>query len=444
MPQADVVILGGGPSGAVLALLLARAGFNPLLADPGIAPTGRIETLPPAGRMLARDLGLGAALAAAGLGRVGEIALDWRATQETRRPEPDEAPDLLDRPVLHGALRALAAQAGARFVRERGRILPPLAEGGCPVILGRHRLLARIVVDARGRSALPRARGVDPLFALPFHGVTDSPPDVPRTHLARRAEGWSWSATLPDGRIDGALYLPPARLAGLDATARQALLRRLVPDCGARVALSRPCAAALHSAPAVTARGPVLRIGDAALARNPLGAHGLTHAFRSAAHAAAAVATLLDPEGEHEAAYDFLARRHAAAKQSAEAATAQALLQRGTDGAASPRAERVSVPPPGVALRLSRSATRAPVLGDGRICWTTAVHLPRSGEDATRLGPADAATILRLLDPPAPLAVLAARLDRNLPRGLGHAILTRLIDEGALVADQPAEMPRMD
>jgi 2-polyprenyl-6-methoxyphenol hydroxylase-like FAD-dependent oxidoreductase len=53
-----VVIAGGGPAGAITALVLARAGHRVLMADctSGAARTG--EALPPAARPLLRDLNL--------------------------------------------------------------------------------------------------------------------------------------------------------------------------------------------------------------------------------------------------------------------------------------------------------------------------------------------------------------------------------------------------
>lgn len=437
MDRPDIVILGAGPAGAVAACLAARQGMTVLLVDAGRPTTNRIESLPPMGRALARDLGLQDALDTANLGRVATITLDGA----TRHPAPANAPDLFDRATLHHALRHLALQSGAELLAGRARLT---ATPRLTVTFGSTTLHPRLVIDARGRAALKGAAPA-PLVALPFHTQDPAPPPAPRMQITPHGQGWSWQATLPTGRSEGALFLPPAALSGLSADQRRALLLSHLPLPRAGLRLGQPCPAALHAAASATAAGPVFRIGDAALARDPISSHGLVHALRSAAHAVAAAATSLHG-GDETAALAFLNQRHATALRSATEGTARALAElRGESlpAAATPTTARATLPPLTRPLRLAQALRDAPTLADGRIRWAKAIHLPASAEDATAFGPVDAATIARLLDPPAAVTVLAQRLDASLPAGLGRAVLTRLMDEGALVADQTATRSTM-
>ena len=433
MERPDIVILGAGPAGATAALLAAGQGLSTLLVDSGQAPAGRIESLPPMGRALARDLGLRTALDAAFLGRVATITHGGTS----RHPDPQEAPDLLDRAALHAALRNLARQDGAHVLTGRARLtLGPLA-----VALNGQTLYPRLVIDARGRAALSGTAPC-PLAALPFRTTDPAPPSEPQMRITPHDGSWSWQATLPSGRSEGALFLHPDHLAGLSAAQRRALLLAHLALPTETLHIGTPCPAALHAAPAATAQGLILRVGDAALARDPVSSHGLVHAFRSAAHAVAAAATILQG-GDASAAIAFLNKRHVSALRSATDATARALadLQGQT---LPPAATRRPLPPLSRALCLAEPPRDAPTLAQGRIVWTKAIHLPASAEDATAFGPVDAATVAALLGPPAPVTVLQRRLQSALPESLARAVLTRLIDEGALVADQVATRSSTD
>ncbi|MBE3638233.1 FAD-dependent monooxygenase, partial [Mangrovicoccus algicola] len=114
----DILVAGGGPAGAVAALILARRGYPVRLADPLTPPAPRIESLAASALPLAADLGILPVLEAACLGRAAAMELDWRDRPERRTFETD-APWLLSRAALHRGLRDAAAAAGARIVAQR-------------------------------------------------------------------------------------------------------------------------------------------------------------------------------------------------------------------------------------------------------------------------------------------------------------------------------------
>ena len=442
-PDTDVVVLGAGPAGIAAATCLLAQGLGVLVIDPALPPAPRTESLPTNGIALAQSLGLGQALAHAGCGRAAAMRLCWRGQPEVRDFAGD-GPLLLDRVVLHDALCGLLPPG----VLRRGRV-SRLAEtaGGVRLRLREASLSARLVIDARGRAGLREpGPAANPLAALTFSGLADAPAAAPSMLLQSLAEGWLWACLLPGGRLSGSVFLPAASLAGRDARGRAGLLARLLAgsDLGALRDLSAGpvAAAALQVAEDPFASPNVIRTGDAALARDPIASHGLVHALRSGAQAAAAAATLLDPQGEADAARSFIHERHRWAARSAAEATARAHAEQARHRTAfweaavmTPASPPASVPWPALSRPLALSPlSRAALLEGGRIRWEEALWLPRSGQAASRFGQVTAGRLAQLMAPPAPIAQLSARLAGEFGPGLAQGILQQLLDEGALVA----------
>lgn len=440
-PDVDAVVAGAGPAGVAAALCLLAEGLRVVVADPELPPAPRIESLPANGIALAESLGLAPALSRAGLGRAAVMRLCWRARPETR-DFGDDGPLLLDRVPFHAALRGLLP----RCVLRTGRVTRLAARGdGVDLCLGGAPLSARVVIDARGRAGLRSARRAErPLAALGFSGRSEAADDRPFMLLESLAEGWLWACLLPGGRLSGSVFLPAASLAGRDTRSRAALLTRLLEGSGLGVppvlSAGQAADAMLRVANDPFASPRVIRIGDAALARDPVASHGLVHALRSGAQAAAAAATLLDPGGDAEAARSFLRDRHREAASAAELATARSLAEQARHHTAFWEKAAATPPAPSAAVQwpaLSRPLALAPlrraaVLERGRIRWDEAVWLARSGQAASRFGNVTARRLAGLLSPPAPIALLSARLEQVLEPALAQGILRQLLDEGAL------------
>ncbi|WP_138467272.1 FAD-dependent monooxygenase [Poseidonocella sp. HB161398] len=431
--MADILVAGAGPAGSLAALLLARQGARVVLADPGRPVAPRCESLAPAARALMAGLGLEPVLAAARLGQPAAMALSWRAVPEHRRFGA-EAPWLLSRPLLHAGLRAAALAAGAvaletRITRlETGRART--ADGGM--------LEPAVILDARGRAA----GGLRPLAparaALPFAG--SAPEGAASMGIAALEDGWIWWAEAR-GQRQGIRVAAPATLSGMDGTARQDWLQAAhapgLPDLSACSA-GRPVPAGLAAAPETQPAPGVIRLGDAALARDPVAAQGLLHALRSASQAAAAAATLLWHPGEAGAAEAFLRLRHQADCEAAIAATAAAQagqarhatpFWRGT----APAPEAPAAPPRDAALRLAARPARVPLLAEGHIRWTRGLELDATGQPLARVGPYPAAALLAALAAPGTAPELAARLARLGPATAAGPVIAELLRIGALV-----------
>ena len=452
-PDFDVVVIGAGPAGVVAARSLLQQGWRVGVVDPGQPAVARMETLPANGVMLAQQLGLGDALATACRGQVHAARLCWRALPETRNFGPD-GPWVLERPCLDRALRALLPServitARLRSAKSQADHIELRLTGGV--------ITAKYAIDARGRAA-QRAQDVTaaPTVGLGFTARLDMPVPECAMLLHALAQGWLWAVALPEGVLSGAVFMRAQGLAGLGPSQRQTLLARYLADAGLHP-LRQACAgsvwpAMMRAVPDPFVARRLLRVGDAALARDPIASHGLVHAMRSGAQAAAAIATLLDPAGDDMAARAFIRARHTDATNAAHRSTAQAYADQSRyRGGFWP--DTVSTRPafqahptaptdPTCRVRLL-PLRRLPALDGGQIRWRKAIWLARSQRGAVQFGQLGAEYLAQALFPPASVAVQRARLERKIGTRAARALIDDLLSEGALVAEgtSPASQP---
>jgi len=340
----DVAIAGAGPAGSLAALLLARQGLRVALIG-AVSGERRLEGAS------ARTLAI---LNEIGLRRAGVIAIGTRHSQW---------------PGLAGALGQEALIA--RRTLDRGLYRAALAAGVEPVrahVLGADAgawqssaglLSARVLIDARGRRA-PAARGrASAPLAIAIAGAhradrppafaeraTDRPPtltegaaDGPATLLEHTADrpvsglplaearaptalsawtevratplGWVWRAGWGRHARWTQVVIDAQALSG-GAGQVPALWDRFFAQAEAGQAEPLPGrwrarAAAIHCNPCSLLAGDPLRIGDAAVAFDPLSGHGLFWALASARMAVPVVHALLG--GQTALADGFVTRR---------------------------------------------------------------------------------------------------------------------------------------
>jgi flavin-dependent dehydrogenase len=321
-----VAIAGGGPAGAVAALVLARRGVRVVVLEACAAPALKVgETLPPSLAPLLRHLGLDSVLAREGhLPSQGNRA-HWGAA------DPAESPFLanpygpgwhVDRRQFEAQLAETASAAGADW-RWGCRVesCTAAAKGGWRLEIsgpaGSEVLELDFVADATGRpAALARRLGArrlryDRLVGISALLASGSPAADTYTLVDAVPNGWWYSALLADGRLAVALLgdgdLLPRDLLGPESD--PAAWKRLLQETAAtreRVeAHGYEIAGPLRALPAESSRLDAitgegwLALGDAAAAYDPLSSYGVASAMGSGFYGANAIADLL--EGGQEA-----------------------------------------------------------------------------------------------------------------------------------------------
>lgn len=450
-PAFDVLVLGAGPSGATAAALLARTGVRVALinADAPAPVAPRIESLPTQGQRLALDLGLARCLAQARVGEAAGLDLAWRTLDEQISFETP-GPLLLERRHLHHALRDSARRAGAAVLRGHARDLHETAHGVAARV-GSETLTARLAIDARGRrSAKGKAAGQGAgLIAIGF-SATVGPGAAARMRLIARPRAWIWMAVLANGTCSGALFVDPRVPGGKTQAQRAGVVQQALGASVEGLRVLRPTDASLSARARAFSSPRILRIGDAALARDPISSHGLAHALRSAAHASVATRTLLDEGGQGDAALAFIEERHREATGAAITATGQAYADQCRHATSFWR-DRAQAAPPGLPgppgaitapsgrLKLAAPLRRAAVLNRDRIVWQPVLGLAGKAGGAAFIGPLDAATLAGALASPAPREILVKRIATLTHAANARQIIDILIREQGLVAALPTK-----
>jgi flavin-dependent dehydrogenase len=325
----EVVIAGGGPAGAAAAIRLARAGLRVLVVDGDDRRDDKIgESLAPSARLVLERVGVWEQHCAANHRPCYANRSSWGGdeveTYDFLR-DPHGHGWHIDRRRFEAMLAGEAERAGCRWLtRTRVQRLAAARDGWGVTITGRSEITARIVIDATGRaSRIGRSQGArrdvhDQLVALVAFLVPAGEPDGDGTTLIEAvADGWWYSARLPDRRLACAFMTDPDLLRGSGgrSPAWQARLARSV-HTRARVEASGH---RLARPPVVVPAGsailnPVagagwIAAGDAAAAYDPLTSHGIAAALASGWEAAAAVLGALDADRTAAEAYEHRVRR---------------------------------------------------------------------------------------------------------------------------------------
>jgi flavin-dependent dehydrogenase len=322
-----VAIAGGGPAGAVAALVLARRGVRAVVLEAHTAPEQKVgETLPPSLAPLLRHLGLDRLLEQDGhLRSQGNRAL-WGSVDPAEPAKPAETAFLanpygegwhVDRRRFEARLAEAAAATGAEWrwgcrlesctaaVQSQGWHLEISGTSGTET------LQVDFVADATGRpSILARRLGArrlryDRLVGISALLESSTPAADTYTLVEAVPEGWWYSALLADGRLavallgDGDLLdrrlLGPGSDPGIwgERLKETTVTREQVEAHGYKIGASlRVLPADSSRLDAITGDG-WLALGDAAAAYDPLSSHGVASAMGSGFYGGNAIADLL-------------------------------------------------------------------------------------------------------------------------------------------------------
>jgi flavin-dependent dehydrogenase len=422
---ADILIAGGGPAGVALALRLRRLGYDVLLAAPW-SPRARsahdFETLSPASEKLLGLLELSSALDRAGLGRFAS-EISWSSAAFEARPSP-VASFLIDRRAFHADLLALAAAAGFRVCDARISALEAIDRGWRVKGVSRGNAFEATiprVADASGRRGLVRTdrRRGPPVVAI--HAIWSGRALPSALRVAAGPEGWVWGAPVGAGRYLTTVFQDPRHSREgrdrLTERVSRAVCESAVLDGAADLTLegvSGVSDATPYVGTCYDKRG-LFRLGDAALALDPLSSSGVQAALQSAIDVALAIHTLhLDP-GASELTETFLSRRlerrlkrHATWTASFYREAARRFphpfwLERAATGgdAETKTTLPASLPPPDQPVALDPAVRMAPeacAVGDS-IAWRMAVDHPTLTEPVAFLNGIELSGLLTCIAP---------------------------------------------
>ncbi|MCP8634483.1 FAD-dependent monooxygenase [Pseudomonas mosselii] len=300
MSESSILILGAGPAGAATALGLRRMGY----AVTVVSDWRRFAAVEGVSQRVLEGLrhaGLGAALAEATTPATRQV--HWNG----ERLQPNQE-CLLDRQRFDQALRDDLRRAGVELVE--GRVREVARGQGYRLHLDDGRTLhGNFLVEARGRQAPlseGRLRGPETVSLL---NLWQAAPGTPASAVESLDDGWAWMARLADGRCYWQVTLDAtaAQLPGKAALPEYCAERRrgsaLVEQLFGEQAFA-PAQVHARSSTAILAGACAgddwLRVGDAAMAVDPLSGNGIFQSLSSALQAPVVINTLLQ-RPEHAA-----------------------------------------------------------------------------------------------------------------------------------------------
>lgn len=309
MSQPRILLLGAGPAGAAAALGLRRMGYAVCV----VSEWRRFAALEGVSQRVLdglRQAGLTRALACANLASPRRV--QWNGDEQRVNQE-----FLLDRATFDAAIREDLHAAGIELIAARVQEVETV-DGVTVRLETGETLCADFLVEARGRQAPlagRRQRGPETLSLL---NQWQEAPGRPASAVQSLSDGWAWMARLADGRcywqitLDAAAACLPSKPQLPDWCARRRGESPLVQELFSETAM-QPAELHARSSTAILAdevcSANWLRVGDAAMAVDPLSGNGIFQSLSSALQAPAVVNTLLNHPAQAELARRFHRQR---------------------------------------------------------------------------------------------------------------------------------------
>jgi flavin-dependent dehydrogenase len=463
MLDSDICIIGAGPAGSTLAARMAALGHRVCLVERATFPRPHLgESLTPGVLPLLEALGARDAVEAAGFSRVNTVRVQWGQGLQRRR-DPRREGLLVDRGRFDVLLLDHAKKLGVHVLQpaipcerrwdgDRWHLRIQTNEGTVE-------LETKFVADACGRTAvLPvrRRRTGCRTLALYAYWRGGHLPAEPRIEAG--ADAWYWGVPLPDGSHNTLVFVDFEHLRSGPRVSVDSRFNELI----ARSGLMAGC----HDARA----GPVLvsdatpyvdencvtsrsiKVGDAALAIDPLSSSGVQKALQNALAGAVVVNTLLRKPDSSAAAFRFFRESINTASNSHcrwAAGHYQEVARRGGGSFWQKRAARaVSSSPPAqsptslprqhnfqaiVIVSPQLEFVDMPCIEGEFVTVKTALRHPSLDGPVAFLGGWEMAPLLKQVDRGLTAAQVARSWSKRIPLEAGLALVSWLIDRNILV-----------
>lgn len=297
-----ILILGAGPAGAAVALGLRRLGYPVTL----ISDWRRFPALEGVSvRVLEALRGAGLEQALAQALQPSQRRVAWNGEEHAQNIEY-----LLDRPAFDRGLREALREAGVQLIEGRVLGVQSTEAGHRVQVQGQAEQVGEFLVEARGRQAPGLDKGLRQGVGKGMRGPEtvsllnrwQGPTGSAASAVYSLEDGWAWMARRADGQCYWQLTLDVAS-AGLPGKAQlleycrqrrraSAMAREFFAD-GEEQQLH------LHARSSTAILNPQvcgarwLRVGDAAMAVDPLSGNGIFQSLSSALQAPAVINTLL-------------------------------------------------------------------------------------------------------------------------------------------------------
>ncbi|MEP0873923.1 tryptophan 7-halogenase [Trichocoleus desertorum AS-A10] len=317
--EAEVCVVGGGPSGSTIARKLALLGHQVCLLEKATFPRSHIgESFPPTIMQVLDLLGVRQQVEAAGFFRPTQSLIRWATPEAAGKTQPGDAGLQVDRGQFDQLLLEAAQAVGVQ-------VLQP-AHAGRPSSHGKYQwtvpvywrdrpitINAQFLIDATGKHRSPgRPKQHHPIATLALYGYwRDTPFRDCGSRVEAGSEEWFWGAPLPDGRFNAAVFLDAERYTKTKVGRKQ-WYRELL----SKTTLLRDCLQGQLDGPVQVCdasgylnQNPIgldwINVGDAAFAIDPLSSQGVQMAMMSAFQGSIVVHTLLAEPASADAAIAF-------------------------------------------------------------------------------------------------------------------------------------------
>ena len=313
----DVCVIGAGPAGSTFAARMAELGHEVCLIERARFPRRHLgESLSPGVLPLLDTIGAREAAEASGFRRVHSVVVKWDAGLQVRQDSRQQGL-IVDRGSFDTMLLERARALGVRVLQPAVLRTRRHDENGWHVCIeaeGRtFHLRAAFIADASGRAASTRGRKTPTgcrTLALYSYWRGSHLAEQPRIEAGN--EAWYWGVPLPDGTYNTLVFVDMKHFRMEKARPLATRFRELLDRSG----LMTGCRDARLIGPVLAADAtPYLdresvtpssiKIGEAALAIDPLSSSGVQKAIQTALAGAVVCNTLLRGRESSDAALRF-------------------------------------------------------------------------------------------------------------------------------------------